>query len=51
MSDIKGNFSNSWNAIASERDSEIVFAPKKKVVLCTLVWGLHSQITAILGGL
>ena len=37
-----------WNAIASEEDSEIVFAPNKNMILGMLVWGVYFQIMMIL---
>ena len=50
-SQYKRNFLQLWNAIASEEDSEIVFAPNKNIALCMSVWGVYFQIMTILEGL
>ena len=49
--DIKGNFDNSCNAMASEQDSEIVLASNKNLALCILVWRVHIEIMRILRNL
>ena len=46
---IKGNFQHFWNAMAWERDSEIVFSLNNKRVIFILVWGVYIENMKILG--